>query len=275
MDAERAAGHVRGPLHGIPVMVKDNLDAAGLPTTAGCVALENCDPGPGLAGRREAARRGRGPARQAQPVRVRELPLQRPDAERLLVARRPGAEPVQRGHHAERLLERLRRRGRRRPRGGHDRHRDLRLDHVSPAAAQSDVGLRPTVGLVSRTGILPISATQDTAGPITRTVADAAAELRRDRRQGPGGPGHGHRAGHRAGLPRRALSRRAGRASGSASSASNNAQYTAAIAVDPGARRDDGHGRRRRTPRATPRSSSRSSSATSPRTSAACPRARR
>src|SRR5262249_20771841 len=48
---------------------------------------------------------------------------------------------------------------------------------VSPAAAQGDVGLRPTVGLVSRTGILPISASQDTAGPITRTVADAAAEL--------------------------------------------------------------------------------------------------
>ena len=48
---------------------------------------------------------------------------------------------------------------------------------VSPSAMQSLVGLRPTVGLVSRTGILPISATQDTAGPMTRTVADAAAEL--------------------------------------------------------------------------------------------------
>jgi Asp-tRNA(Asn)/Glu-tRNA(Gln) amidotransferase A subunit family amidase len=48
---------------------------------------------------------------------------------------------------------------------------------TSPAAAQSLVGLRPTIGLVSRTGILPISASQDTAGPMTRTVADAAAEL--------------------------------------------------------------------------------------------------
>jgi amidase len=48
---------------------------------------------------------------------------------------------------------------------------------VSPAAANGVVGLRPTVGLVSRTGILPISASQDTAGPMTRTVADAAAEL--------------------------------------------------------------------------------------------------
>src|ERR1044072_5560782 len=42
---------------------------------------------------------------------------------------------------------------------------------------QGLVGLRPTVGLVSRIGIVPISATQDTAGPMTRTVADAAAEL--------------------------------------------------------------------------------------------------
>ena len=48
---------------------------------------------------------------------------------------------------------------------------------VSPAAAQGIVGLRPTIGLVSRTGIVPICATQDTAGPMTRTVADAAAEL--------------------------------------------------------------------------------------------------
>ena len=48
---------------------------------------------------------------------------------------------------------------------------------TSPANDQGVVGLRPTVGLVSRTGILPISATQDTAGPMTRTVADAAAEL--------------------------------------------------------------------------------------------------
>jgi amidase len=48
---------------------------------------------------------------------------------------------------------------------------------VSPAAAASLVGLKPTVGLVSRSGIIPISHSQDTAGPMTRTVADAAALL--------------------------------------------------------------------------------------------------
>ena len=41
LDHERATGHVRGALHGIPVLVKDNLDVAGLPTTAGAVALEH------------------------------------------------------------------------------------------------------------------------------------------------------------------------------------------------------------------------------------------
>ena len=48
---------------------------------------------------------------------------------------------------------------------------------VSPAAACSIVGLKPTVGLVSRRGIIPISSTQDTAGPMARTVADAALLL--------------------------------------------------------------------------------------------------
>jgi amidase len=48
---------------------------------------------------------------------------------------------------------------------------------LSPSAANSDVGIKPTVGLISRTGIVPIAASQDTAGPITKTVADAAAEL--------------------------------------------------------------------------------------------------
>lgn len=47
----------------------------------------------------------------------------------------------------------------------------------SPASANSLVGIRPTLGLVSRSGIIPYSFTQDTAGPITRTVADAAKTL--------------------------------------------------------------------------------------------------
>src|SRR5260221_307794 len=48
---------------------------------------------------------------------------------------------------------------------------------VSPAHACGIVGIKPTLGLISRTGIVPISAEQDTAGPMTRVVADAAALL--------------------------------------------------------------------------------------------------
>ena len=189
-DAERAAGTVRGPLHGIPVLVKDNLDAAGLPTTAGSVALENSVPDKDSTSRRQAARRGRDPARQAQPVRVRELPLQRPHAERLQLARRAGAQPLQRGHHAERLLERLRRGRGGRPGRDHDRHARRAARSRARPTRRASSACGPTSASSARTGILPISATQDTAGPMTRTVADAAAELARDRRQGPGGPRH-------------------------------------------------------------------------------------
>ena len=59
---------------------------------------------------------------------------------------------------------------------GRRRHRDRRLDQ-SPSAAASLVGIKPTVGLVSRAGIIPISHTQDTAGPMARTVTDAAILL--------------------------------------------------------------------------------------------------
>src|SRR6185436_17231003 len=48
---------------------------------------------------------------------------------------------------------------------------------VSPASANGIVGIKPTLGLVSRTGIVPIAHSQDTAGPMARTVADAAALL--------------------------------------------------------------------------------------------------
>ncbi len=96
--------------------------------------------------------------------------------ERLLLARRPGAERVRHRPRAERLVL------------GSAAAASAGLaaltigtetsgSIISPSAAQGIVGMRPTLGLVSRTGILPIAASQDTAGPMTRTVADAAAEL--------------------------------------------------------------------------------------------------
>ena len=120
----------------------------------------------------------------------------------------------------QRLPERRARPGsaaapRRRLDGDHDRHARPGSITSRRAAAATGVGLRPTIGLVSRTGIVPISATQDTAGPITRTVADAAAELG-DRRQGPGGPGDGDRARDRARTTSPALTPTRWPASGSA-----------------------------------------------------------
>ena len=272
-DAERAAGTVRGPLHGIPVLVKDNLDVAGLPTTAGSVALENSVPdkdSPVVAKLRAAGAILLGKLNLSEFANF----LTNGHAERLQLARRAGAEPVQRGHHAERLLERLRRGGRRRPGRDHDRHGDQRLDRRARPPRRAIVGLRPTIGLVSRTGILPISATQDTAGPMTRTVADAAAELQRDRRQGPGGsrPPTARRTvpDYLAGLKPDAL---AGKRIGVITN--TNAQYSAAVAGGPGARRDHGAGQRadRGQQRLDPHAGVQARPRT--RTSAACPRARR
>ncbi len=66
----------------------------------------------------------------------------------------------------------------------------------SPASANSLVGLRPTRGLVSREGIIPVSFTQDAAGPITRTVADAAAVLTVLTGYDPGDPVTAYSVGH-------------------------------------------------------------------------------
>ena len=149
LDLERATGHVRGPLHGVPVLVKDNLDVAGLPTTAGNVALQNSIPRARLDRRGQAARGRRRDPRQDEPDRVRELHDQR-HAERLLVARRPGAQPVR---HRPRHRAAPRPAPAPRPPPASRRSRSAprpRARSSAPAAQQGLVGLRPTVGLVSR-----------------------------------------------------------------------------------------------------------------------------
>lgn len=175
-DAERRAGQVRGPLHGIPILIKDNIDTGDrMMTTAGSLALVGA-PAP-----RDA----------------------------FIVARLRDAGAVLLGK--TNLSEWANYRSSRSSSGWSSRGRQTRnpyaLDRnpcgsssgsaaavsanlcaiavgtetdgsiVCPASACGVVGLKPTVGLWSRSGIIPISETQDTAGPMGRTVADVAALL--------------------------------------------------------------------------------------------------
>ena len=144
-------------------------------TTAGSLALQ------GSIAERDAfvvgavARRRRGDPRQDQSQRVGELPLDQID-ERLERTRRAGEESLRARPQSVRIELGHRRRDRGESRGGRRRDGNRRI-HRLPVRRQRLVGIKPTVGLVSRAGIIPISRTQDTAGPMARTVADAAILL--------------------------------------------------------------------------------------------------
>jgi amidase len=174
-DAERKAGKVRGPLHGIPILVKDNIDVAGMINSAGSLALMD----------------------------------NRPKADAFIIRRVREAGVVILGR--TNLSEWANFRSTRSTSGWSSRGGQTKNPHVldrnpcgssagsavaaaaslvsvaigtetdgsiiCPAAVNGVVGLKPTVGLVSRRGIIPLSSTQDTAGPIGRTVADVAALL--------------------------------------------------------------------------------------------------
>ncbi|GAA3924637.1 amidase [Hymenobacter algoricola] len=176
LDQERKAGKVRGPLHGIPVLIKDNIDTADqLHTTAGSLAL---------AGHRAAQ-----------------------DAFIVQKLRAAGAVLLGKTNLSEWANFRsTRSTSGWSSRGGQTKNPYI-LDRtpsgssagsgaavaanlcalaigtetdgsvVSPASCCGIVGVKPTVGLLSRAGIIPISATQDTAGPMARTVRDAAILL--------------------------------------------------------------------------------------------------
>ncbi|GAB6878208.1 amidase family protein [Halorubrum gandharaense] len=170
LDAAFADEGFVGPLHGVPVIVKDNQDTHDMPTTAGSVALAESRP-----------------PRDAFVVeRLREagaIVLAKANLQELSF----GVDTVSSLGGATRNAYDLDRR----PSGssggtaaaiaanfgtvgtGSDTCSSVR----SPPAFNDVIGVRPTMGLVSRTGIIPLTATQDTAGPITRTVEDAARML--------------------------------------------------------------------------------------------------
>lgn len=176
MDQERKEGKVRGPLHGIPVVIKDNIDTADqMMTTAGALALVGH--------------------------------IAKKDAFIVTQLRKAGAVILGKTNLSEWANFRSTNSSSGWSSRGLQTKNPYILDHspcgssagsgsavsanlcaiavgtetdgsvTCPASINGAVGIKPTVGLVSRSGIIPISNTQDTAGPLTRTVTDAAILL--------------------------------------------------------------------------------------------------
>jgi amidase len=176
LDAELTAGTIRGPLHGIPVLLKDNIATAdGMENTAGSLALVGAKPirdafittrlrnaGAVILGKTNLSEwanirdgnssdgwSGRG-GQTVNPYRLDRNPSGSSSGSGVAAA--ASYAPLTVGTETNGSI-------------------------VSPSSASGIVGLKPTVGLVSRSGIIPISHSQDTAGPMTRTVMDAAMLL--------------------------------------------------------------------------------------------------
>ena len=176
LDAERRSGRVRGALHGIPTLVKDNIDTAdGMRTTAGSFALGEVTPardafvverlreaGAVILGKANlsewanfrSTRSSSGwSARGGQcvnPYDVDRSPCGSSSGSGVAVAANLCAVAV--GTETDGSI-------------------------VCPSSINGLVGIKPTVGLVSRSGVIPVSHSQDTPGPMARTIADAAALL--------------------------------------------------------------------------------------------------
>jgi len=181
MDKERKKGKVRSPLHGIPILIKDNIDTADkMHTTAGSWALYDA-PTPkqdafvaaqlrkagavilgksnlsewanfrstGTRTRQTSGWSGRG-GQTNNPYWLDQNPLGSSSGSAVAVS--ANLIPVAIGTETSGSI-------------------------ISPSVVNGVVGIKPTVGLVSRAGIVPISHSQDTAGPITRSVTDAAILL--------------------------------------------------------------------------------------------------
>ncbi len=176
LDKERKQKHVRGPLHGIPVLIKDNIDTADrMMTTAGSLALVGSKPPKDsiVAQKlREAGAVILGKTNLSEWANIRSNQSTSGWSGRggqtknpYVLDRNPCGSSSGSGAAVSANLCAI----------AIGTETDGSI--VCPASANGVVGLKPTVGLVSRSGIIPISHSQDTAGPLCRTVRDAAILL--------------------------------------------------------------------------------------------------
>jgi amidase len=175
LDAERKAGKVRGPLHGLPVLIKDNIDVAGLVNSAGSLAMKDHRPKQDafIARRlRDAGAVILGKANLSEWANFRSTRSSSGWSSRggqtknpYVLDRNPCGSSSGTGAGIAASLAMI----------GVGTETDGSI--ICPASVNGLVGLKPTVGLVSRTGIIPVAVSQDTAGPMARTVADAALLL--------------------------------------------------------------------------------------------------
>lgn len=176
MDKERKSGKVRGPMHGIPVLIKDNINTADkMMTTAGASALTGNiaatdafivqqlrSAGAVLLGKTNLSewanfRSERSTSGWSSRGGQTKCPYR--------LDRNPSGSSAGTGSAVAANLCAVA--------IGTETNGSI----ISPSSINGIVGIKPTVGLLSRTGIIPISATQDTAGPMARTVKDAAIFL--------------------------------------------------------------------------------------------------
>lgn len=175
LDQERSAGRVRGPLHGIPVLLKDNIDATPMVNSAGSLALAAHHPksdaflvqrlraaGVVILGKTNLSEWANfRSTRSSSGWSGRGGQTRNPYA----LDRNPCGSSSGTGTAIAASLATV----------GVGTETDGSI--ICPASVAGLVGIKPTVGLVSRSGIIPIAASQDTAGPMARTVADAATLL--------------------------------------------------------------------------------------------------
>ncbi len=182
-DRHRNGRH--GPLYGIPVLLKDNIDTADEPTTAGSVALAHSTPSRDAFITREL--------RAAGAIIIGKANLT--EFANYLANNMPAGYSSLGGYVLDPYNPAIAQKGDGRPElspGGSSAGPGAAVaaslvtvaigsetsgSILSPSNQNSLVGIKPSVGLISRTGIIPIAASQDTAGPMARTVTDAAIVL--------------------------------------------------------------------------------------------------